>query len=46
MFPGTLFYANTDGGGNGLRLSYSNTTSERIREGVARLKRGVAAAGG
>jgi 2-aminoadipate transaminase len=44
VFPGTLFYANADGGTHGLRLSYSNTTPERIREGVERLKRGVAAA--
>jgi 2-aminoadipate transaminase len=44
VFPGSLFYANSDGGTNGLRLSYSNTTPERIREGVARLKRGVDAA--
>ena len=44
VFPGSLFFANGDGGANGLRLSYSNTTPERIREGVERLKRGVAAA--
>ena len=45
VFPGTLFYANADGGTSGLRLSYSNTMPERIREGIARLKRGIAAAG-
>ncbi len=43
VFPGGLFYPNGDGGGSGLRLSYSNTTPERIREGIQRLKRGVAA---
>jgi 2-aminoadipate transaminase len=46
VFPGTLFFANADGGTHGLRLSYSNTTPARIREGVERLKRGVTAAGG
>jgi 2-aminoadipate transaminase len=46
VFPGSLFFANADGGSNGLRLSYSNTTPERIREGVERLKRAVDAAGG
>jgi 2-aminoadipate transaminase len=46
VFPGTLFFAKADGGTNGLRLSFSNTSPERIREGVERLKRGVAAAGG
>jgi 2-aminoadipate transaminase len=44
VFPGTIFYPNGDGGSNGLRLSYSNVTPDRIREGIARLKRGVAAA--
>jgi len=48
VFPGSLFFADADadGGISGLRLSYSNTTPERIREGVARLKLGVTAAGG
>jgi len=46
VLPGSLFYANADGGSNGLRLSFSNTTPERMREGVERLKRGVAAASG
>jgi 2-aminoadipate transaminase len=46
VFPGSLFFANADGGHNGLRLSYSNTTPERIRAGVERLKRGADAAGG
>jgi 2-aminoadipate transaminase len=45
VFPGTLFYANSDGGTSGLRLSYSNTAPERIREGVERLKRGIDVAG-
>jgi 2-aminoadipate transaminase len=43
VFPGTIFYPNGDGGSNGLRLSFSNTTAERIREGIERLKRAVAA---
>jgi 2-aminoadipate transaminase len=44
VFPGGIFYPNHDGGENGLRLSYSNATPERIREGIQRLQRGVAAA--
>jgi 2-aminoadipate transaminase len=43
VFPGSIFYPNRDGGSNGLRLSYSNATPERIREGIERLKRGVQA---
>ena len=43
VFPGSIFYPNANGGSNGLRLSYSNVTPERIREGIERLKRGVAA---
>lgn len=43
VFPGSIFYPNRDGGSNGLRLSYSNVTPERIREGIDRLKRGVQA---
>ena len=46
VFPGGLFYPNNDGGTSGLRLSYSNATPERIREGIQRLKRGVAAVSG
>lgn len=46
VFPGSLFYPNADGGSSGLRLSYSNTTPDRIREGISRLKRGVAATPG
>ncbi len=42
VFPGGLFYPNADGGSSGLRLSYSNTTPERIREGVNRLRRATA----
>jgi 2-aminoadipate transaminase len=45
VFPGELFYANHDGGTSGLRLSFSNATPERIREGIQRLKRAIAAAG-
>jgi 2-aminoadipate transaminase len=45
VFPGSIFYPNRDGGSNGLRLSYSNATPERIREGIERLKRGVQAVG-
>jgi 2-aminoadipate transaminase len=43
VFPGTIFYPNADGGANGLRLSFSNATPERIREGIERLRRAVAA---
>ena len=46
VFPGAIFYPNGDGGSNGLRLSYSNATPERIREGIERLSRGVAAVAG
>jgi 2-aminoadipate transaminase len=46
VFPGPIFYPNRDGGSSGLRLSYSNATPERIREGIERLKRGVAAVAG
>src|SRR2546430_11455170 len=42
VFPGSIFYPNHDGGFNALRLSYSNATPERIREGIERLHRGVA----
>ncbi|MBV8719219.1 MAG: PLP-dependent aminotransferase family protein [Chloroflexi bacterium] len=41
VLPGYLFYPNLDGGRNGLRMSFSNTPPERIREGVARLKQAV-----
>ena len=43
VFPGTLFYPNADGGWHGLRLSFSNASPESIREGIRRLRRGVAA---
>jgi 2-aminoadipate transaminase len=43
VFPGSIFYPNADGGSNGLRLSFSNATPERIREGIQRLQRGVSA---
>ncbi|HEV7662695.1 MAG TPA: PLP-dependent aminotransferase family protein [Chloroflexota bacterium] len=43
VYPGWIFYPNHDGGTNGLRLSYSNATPERIHEGVARLQRAIAA---
>jgi 2-aminoadipate transaminase len=46
VFPGSIFYPNGGGGSNALRLSYSNATPERIREGIERLKRGVSAVGG
>jgi 2-aminoadipate transaminase len=45
VMPGPIFYPNGDGGSSSLRLSFSNATPERIREGIARLKRGVTAAG-
>jgi 2-aminoadipate transaminase len=45
VFPGKMFYPNADGGENGLRISYSNATPERIAEGVRRLQRGVEAVG-
>jgi 2-aminoadipate transaminase len=41
VLPGFLFYPNLDGGANGLRLSFSSATPERIREGVQRLKQAV-----
>ena len=44
-YPGSIFYPNGDGGSSGLRLSFSNASPERIREGIRRLKRGVAAVG-
>jgi 2-aminoadipate transaminase len=43
VFAGPIFYPNRDGGSNGLRLSFSNASPDRIREGIDRLKRGVAA---
>ena len=43
VFPGSIFYPNHDGGSNSLRLSFSNASPERIREGIERLHRGVAA---
>ena len=43
VFPGGLFYPNADGGTSGLRLSFSNTTPERIQEGIQRLGRGIRA---
>src|SRR5712692_6706367 len=46
VLQGSIFYPNLDGGFNGLRLSYSNATPERIREGIERLHRGVAAVAG
>jgi 2-aminoadipate transaminase len=45
VLPGYLFYPNLDGGRNGLRLSYSSATPERIREGVQRLRRAVEGVG-
>jgi 2-aminoadipate transaminase len=42
VFPGSVFYPNSDGGSNGLRLSYSNAAPERIREGIRRLQRAIA----
>lgn len=42
VYPGWVFYPNGDGGTNGIRLSFSNATPARIREGVARLERGIA----
>jgi DNA-binding transcriptional MocR family regulator len=46
VLPGSIFYPNHDGGFNGLRLSFSNASPERIREGIERLHRGVAAVAG
>jgi 2-aminoadipate transaminase len=43
VFPGSIFYPNGDGGSNGLRLSFSNASPDRIRQGSERLQRGVAA---
>jgi 2-aminoadipate transaminase len=39
VFAGSTFYPGGEGGFNGLRLSYSNASPERIREGVERLHR-------
>jgi 2-aminoadipate transaminase len=41
VLPGYLFYPNLDGGKHGLRLSFSNTTPERIRLGIERLKQAI-----
>lgn len=41
VLPGHLFYANLDGGANGLRLSFSSATPDRIRDGIKRLKRAI-----
>jgi 2-aminoadipate transaminase len=46
VLPGSLFYPNSDGGSNGLRLSYSNAGPERIREGIKRLQRAIASVAG
>jgi len=46
VLPGSLFYPNGDGGSNGLRLSYSNATPERIREGIRRLQRAISTVAG
>jgi 2-aminoadipate transaminase len=46
VLQGSIFYPNHDGGFHGLRLSYSNATPERIREGIERLHRGFAAVAG
>lgn len=43
VYPGWIFHPNHDGGTNGIRLSYSNATPERIQEGIVRLRRGIAA---
>ncbi|HEY0582680.1 MAG TPA: PLP-dependent aminotransferase family protein [Chloroflexota bacterium] len=43
VYPGWIFYPNHDGGTNGVRLSFSNATPERIHEGIVRLQRGIAA---
>ncbi|MCA1647411.1 MAG: PLP-dependent aminotransferase family protein [Chloroflexi bacterium] len=43
VLQGSIFYPNHDGGFNGLRLSFSNASPGRIREGIERLKRGLAA---
>jgi 2-aminoadipate transaminase len=43
VFPGSIFFPNGDGGSNGLRLSFSNSTPDRIREGIQRLHRGATA---
>jgi 2-aminoadipate transaminase len=43
VMSGELFYANLDGGQNAIRLSFSNADPARIREGIERLRRAVAA---
>jgi 2-aminoadipate transaminase len=45
VLPGGLFYPNRYGGSNGLRLSFSNATPDRIREGIRRLQRAIASVG-
>ena len=46
VLPGSLFYPNGDGGSNGIRLSYSNATPDRIREGIRRLQRAISTVAG
>jgi 2-aminoadipate transaminase len=46
VLPGALFYPNGDGGSNGLRLSFSNATPERIGEGIRRLQRAISTVAG
>ncbi len=46
VLPGSLFYPNADGGSNGLRLSYSNTSPDRIREGIRRVQRAISRVAG
>jgi 2-aminoadipate transaminase len=44
VWPGSMFYPKGDGGHHSLRLSFADSSPERIAEGIHRLQRGVAAA--
>jgi 2-aminoadipate transaminase len=44
VWPGSMFYPKSDGGHHSLRLSFADSSPERIAEGIRRLQRGVAAA--
>jgi len=42
VWPGPIFFPNGDGGEHGIRLSYADTSAERITEGLRRLRQAVA----
>jgi 2-aminoadipate transaminase len=39
--PGYAFYTDSDGGQNGMRLNFSNSKPDQIREGIERLGRAM-----